>query len=86
MAGQSRSVTVALSFIMKQEGVSETDALEAMRVKRSDAKPIGAFLKQLELYHQLGYVVDSDHPEVKKLRRSTSRIPRVRSNPDITKK
>ena len=81
MAGQSRSVTVALSYIMKKDGLSDEEALEAFRKIRSDAKPIAAFQKQLALYHKLEYNVDPEHPEVKTLRRSATRIPRTRSGP-----
>lgn len=52
MAGQSRSVSVACSYIMKKEGISEKDALEKMRVLRKDAKPIDAFAQQLALFHK----------------------------------
>ncbi len=53
MAGQSRSVTVALSYIMKKEGVSDQEALAAFRAIRSDAKPINAFQEQLALFKEV---------------------------------
>ena len=81
MAGQSRSVSVALSYIMKREGVSDTEALAALRAHRSDAKPIAAFQEQLALFHRMQYRVDDAHPEVQRLRRSTSKIPVIRSKP-----
>jgi protein-tyrosine phosphatase len=81
MMGQSRSVTVAVSYIMQKEGISEKEALERVRQFRPDAKPIDAFLKQLELYHRLECKVDSTHPEVQALGRSTNSIPSQRSSP-----
>ena len=79
--GQSRSVTVACSYIMKQEGISEVEALARIREHRKDAKPIDAFQAQLSLFHKLRYNVDPDHPEVKSLKRSKSKVPIVRSSP-----
>ncbi len=81
MAGQSRSVTVALSFIMSQQGVTDEEALAALRAHRSDAKPIAAFQQQLALFHRMQCRVDGSHPEVQLLRRSSSKIPLVRSTP-----
>lgn len=81
--GQSRSVSVALSYIMKQEGKSDEEALEAIQQVRKDAKPIAAFREQLKLYFQLNYQIDPQHPEVKALRHSKTRIPRSRSKPDL---
>jgi protein-tyrosine phosphatase len=81
MAGQSRSVSVALSYIMAREGVSDTEALAALRAHRSDAKPIAAFQEQLALFHRMQCRVDDAHPEVQKLRRSTNKIPLARSKP-----
>lgn len=86
MMGQSRSVTVAMSYMMRKEEISEEEALRRVREHRPDAKPIDAFLKQLALYGRLKCVVDHTHPEVATLRDSTHAIPRSRSSPNMVTK
>jgi dual specificity phosphatase 12 len=52
-AGVSRSVTVAASYLMKQQKISCEAALEMIRLKRPSAKPIRYFVEQLKLFEQV---------------------------------
>jgi hypothetical protein len=83
MMGQSRSVSMVVSYMMRKEHITEEEALARIREQRSDAKPIDAFLKQLALYHRLGCAIDAEHPDVRELRKSTHAIPRTRSDPNV---
>ncbi len=49
-AGVSRSVTIAASYLMRQQKMTAEEALEYVRSKRPAAKPISYFVEQLKLY------------------------------------
>ena len=52
-AGCSRSVTVALAYVIHNERISLEEALMRLRETRPAARPNDGFMKQLEQWAQL---------------------------------
>lgn len=59
MAGQSRSATIVAAYMMQRDQLTMAEALVAMKEKRMQIHPNVGFIKQLELYYDLGYEVSN---------------------------
>lgn len=63
VAGISRSATLVISYIMKSRCMSYPEALEIVLQKRKVVDPNEGFVKQLVLYHKMGYTIDISNIE-----------------------
>ena len=52
-AGCSRSVTMALAYVIQEDKISLKEALTRLRQTRPSARPNDGFMKQLEQWEQL---------------------------------
>ena len=59
-AGCSRSVTIALAYVIQNERISLKEALTRLRQTRPASRPNDGFMKQLEHWEQL---TDKLHPK-----------------------
>eukprot|EP01097_Dermamoeba_algensis_P011527 TRINITY_DN8951_c0_g1_i1.p1 TRINITY_DN8951_c0_g1~~TRINITY_DN8951_c0_g1_i1.p1 ORF type:complete len:322 (-),score=82.49 TRINITY_DN8951_c0_g1_i1:78-1001(-) len=60
--GISRSASVVLSYVMKEEGLTYTEALEKVKAKREVICPNPGFQIQLSLFYDMNYALDPSHP------------------------
>eukprot|EP01116_Phalansterium_solitarium_P004596 TRINITY_DN1562_c0_g1_i1.p1 TRINITY_DN1562_c0_g1~~TRINITY_DN1562_c0_g1_i1.p1 ORF type:complete len:180 (-),score=40.08 TRINITY_DN1562_c0_g1_i1:461-1000(-) len=60
-AGVSRSATVVIAYLMVNEGMSVTEARDAVKLKRPIIWPNPGFMRQLGLFEQMGRQVDREH-------------------------
>ena len=51
-AGCSRSVTIALAYIIEKDKISLDEALRRLKMTRPSAKPNDGFMKQLKQWEQ----------------------------------
>ena len=51
-AGCSRSVTIALAYVIEKEKISLEEALRRLKETRPSAKPNDGFMKQLKQWEQ----------------------------------
>ena len=60
--GKSRSATVVIAYLMHKLRLNPKEALEKLRESRGVCEPNPGFMKQLELYHDMGTpeYVDTD--------------------------
>ncbi|XP_010490926.1 PREDICTED: tyrosine-protein phosphatase yvh1-like [Camelina sativa] len=66
-AGQSRSASVVIAYLMRNEKLSSKDALASLR-HSSHASPNPGFLKQLDLFERMNFKVDRSSSIYKKFR------------------
>ncbi|CAK4033363.1 Tyrosine- phosphatase [Lecanosticta acicola] len=52
--GKSRSATCVCAYLVRRYGISPVEALARIRESRPLAEPNDGFMKQLELYHEMG--------------------------------
>jgi dual specificity phosphatase 12 len=64
MMGKSRSATLVCAYIMNKELKTPKEALEIVRSIRAIAEPNEGFMKQLELYHQMGAPDDVENQPI----------------------
>nr|CAD2177950.1 unnamed protein product [Meloidogyne enterolobii] len=57
-SGISRSVTIIIAFLMKQNNWSYLNSFNFLKEKHSIAKPNNSFIKQLELFEKIGFITD----------------------------
>ncbi|KAJ1932825.1 tyrosine protein phosphatase yvh1, partial [Linderina macrospora] len=62
LAGQSRSATVSLAYMMQRDGIGRDEALAAMKARRPQVHPNPGFMDQLDLYYDLRYEVSPSKP------------------------
>lgn len=60
-AGESRSVVVLASYLMKKYNLNPEQALHAIQRKRPHIHPNESFREQLELYYAMDCVLDKDN-------------------------
>lgn len=60
--GESRLVTVVAAFLMKHYGLSRDNAIHAVIRKCPSAMPNDGFIRQLDLYKEMGFEEDSEFP------------------------
>lgn len=58
VAGVSRSASIVIAYIMKTRCMNYQEALELVSQKRKVVDPNEGFVKQLVLYHKMGYHID----------------------------
>jgi dual specificity phosphatase 12 len=59
LLGVSRSATLVLAYLMSKERKSVTDIYEFVKLKRF-IRPNNGFIKQLELFEAMGYIIDKE--------------------------
>ncbi|EGD75506.1 hypothetical protein PTSG_06578 [Salpingoeca rosetta] len=62
-AGMSRSVAVALAYIMYSRQEAPGSAFRSLKKVHREARPNDGFVKQLKLFAAMGNKIDDDHPE-----------------------
>jgi len=61
--GKSRSATILAAYLMWSRQINHDSALGLIRQSRPFAEPNPGFMKQLEIYHQMGHTAElDDHP------------------------
>lgn len=60
--GESRLVTVVAAFLMKRYGLSRDNAIHAVIRKCPEAMPNDGFLRQLDLFKEMGFEEDNEFP------------------------
>ncbi|KAG7549440.1 Dual specificity phosphatase catalytic domain [Arabidopsis thaliana x Arabidopsis arenosa] len=66
-AGQSRSASMVIAYLMRTEKLSREEALVSLR-QRAQASPNPGFLKQLDLFERMNFKVDRSSPIYKHFR------------------
>ncbi|ESQ32742.1 hypothetical protein EUTSA_v10005645mg [Eutrema salsugineum] len=66
-AGQSRSASIVIAYLMRTEKLSVEDALASLR-QSSNVSPNQGFLKQLDLFERMNFKVDRSSPIYKRFR------------------
>ncbi|KAG7554059.1 Transcription factor TFIIB cyclin-like domain [Arabidopsis suecica] len=66
-AGQSRSASMVIAYLMRTEKLSSEEALVSLR-QRAQASPNPGFLKQLDLFERMNFKVDRSSPIYKYFR------------------
>lgn len=61
-AGVSRSVTIAVAYLMYKSKIPLEVALQIVGRYRGKVRPNPGFMRQLELFEQMGCEIDSTHP------------------------
>lgn len=61
-AGMSRSATVAIGYLMYKNKVPLEVAMDILKKYRGNVKPNPGFMRQLELFEQIGCELNNGHP------------------------
>eukprot|EP00920_Eleutheroschizon_duboscqi_P018944 GHVT01045025.1.p1 GENE.GHVT01045025.1~~GHVT01045025.1.p1 ORF type:complete len:268 (+),score=17.63 GHVT01045025.1:322-1125(+) len=61
-AGQSRSITICLAYMMRISGDSAARCLEIAKASFPDASPNWGFMRQLDMYEKMGFKLQGDSP------------------------
>eukprot|EP01147_Barroeca_monosierra_P003534 gene3534-8314_t len=69
-AGMSRSVAVALAYVMYKEGTSPGTAYRSLKKVHRKARPNDGFVEQLKLFAAMGYKMDSENSDYRLYRLS----------------
>ncbi|CAI5756022.1 unnamed protein product [Candida verbasci] len=64
--GVSRSVIVIMAYLMKRYKLTLDQSLYAVKRKCSDAEPNSSFIKQLEMFANMGFKLDESNEEYKR--------------------
>jgi len=64
--GKSRSATVLVAYLMRSRRIGVEEAVRLVREIRPFVEPNPGFLKQLELYYEMEYATDLEHPVYKR--------------------
>lgn len=60
--GQSRSASIVIAYMMRKQGLTYEEALEKVKRKRSLVKPNVGFVKQLQLWGEMGCTIYEVEP------------------------
>eukprot|EP00698_Gefionella_okellyi_P006473 TRINITY_DN15807_c0_g1_i2.p1 TRINITY_DN15807_c0_g1~~TRINITY_DN15807_c0_g1_i2.p1 ORF type:complete len:273 (+),score=25.63 TRINITY_DN15807_c0_g1_i2:247-1065(+) len=72
MAGQSRSVSVIVAYLMARQKMSYDEAIQHVRDIKSDIHPNPGFIRQLKLYYEIGCEVGAEYRRKATLMRATA--------------
>lgn len=66
VAGVSRSPTITIAFLMREQHLTTEQALLMVRKKHPILAPNAGFLKQLQVFEKMNYRVDANHEEYRR--------------------
>ncbi|CAD5122482.1 DgyrCDS10905 [Dimorphilus gyrociliatus] len=63
--GISRSVTIAVAYLMQKLSLSLNESLDLIKTHRPGVRPNSGFLKQLKLFERMNFTIDERNKEFK---------------------